>query len=157
FMLFVTLAKYDDKLEPVPYAATSWSWSADRRVLTMHLASGLRWQDGAPTTARDVAFTIAAAKDPSTGYWRSADLAAVGAVLAGDDSTAEIRFGTAQSSLPLVFCELPIVPAHLLDTIPHAELRRAAFNFAPVGNGPFGFVDRRAGSRWTFRRNDSFP
>src|SRR5262249_50951248 len=32
-----------------------------------------------------------------------------------------------------------------------------AFNFAPVGNGPFAFVERRPGSRWAFRRNDRFP
>jgi peptide/nickel transport system substrate-binding protein len=157
FVLFVTLAKYDDKLEPVPYAATSWSWSNDHRALTVHLAGGLRWQDGAPTTARDVAFTVDAARDPATGYWRAADLASVDTVIARDDSTAEIRFRSAQSSLPLVFCELPIVPAHLLDTIPHADLRRAAFNVAPVGNGPFSFAERKAGSGWTFRRNDAFP
>jgi peptide/nickel transport system substrate-binding protein len=157
FVLFVTLAKYDEKLQPVPYAATSWSWSGDRRALTVHLISGLRWQDGTPTTARDVAFTVDAARDPATGYLRSADLASVDTILVRDDTTAEIRFASPQSSFPLVFCELPIVPAHLLDTIPHASLRRAAFNFAPVGNGPFAFVDRQAGARWTFRRNDSFP
>src|SRR5215831_6038668 len=157
FVLYVTLAKYDDKLQPAPYAATSWSWSPDRRDLTLHLASGLAWQDGVPTTARDVAYTLEAARDPATGYLRSADLAGVDTVLARDDQTVEIRFHAPQSSFPLVFCELPIVPAHLLDTIAHAELRRAAFNFAPVGNGPFEFVERRAGSRWTFRRNDRFP
>ncbi len=157
FVLFVTLAKYDDKLEPVPYAATSWTWSTDRRSLTLHLANGLKWQDGAPTTSRDVAFTIDAARDPATGYWRAADLAAIDTVLARDDSTAEVRFKTAQPALPLAFCELAIVPAHLLDTVARADLRRAAFNFAPVGNGPFLFAERRAGSRWTFRRNESFP
>jgi peptide/nickel transport system substrate-binding protein len=157
FVLYVTLAKYDDKLQPTPYAATSWSWSADRRDLTLHLASGLRWQDGVPTTARDVAYTLDAARDPGTGYLRSADLAVVDSVRVRDDTTVDIRFRASQSSFPLVFCELPIVPAHLLDTIPHPELRRAAFNFAPVGNGPFTFVERRPGSRWTFRRNESFP
>jgi len=157
FVLYVTLAKYDDKLQPTPYAATSWSWSPDRRDLTLHLANGLQWQDGVPTTAHDVAYTLEAARDPATGYLRSADLAGVDTVLARDDQTVEIRFHAPQSSLPLVFCELPIVPAHLLDTIAHAELRRAAFNFAPVGNGPFEFVERRAGSRWTFRRNPRFP
>jgi peptide/nickel transport system substrate-binding protein len=36
-------------------------------------------------------------------------------------------------------------------------MRRAAFNLAPVGNGPFRFVERRAGERWVFARNDQFP
>lgn len=157
FALFVTLAKYDDRLEAAPYAAKSWSWSPDHRTLTLHLAAGLKWQDGVPTTARDAAFTIDVARDPATGYWRSADLATVDTAIARDDSTAEVRFRVAQPSLPLVFCELPIVPAHLLDTVPRGDFRRTAFNFAPVGNGPFRFVDRRAGSRWTFKRNDAFP
>src|SRR5438270_10889041 len=58
YMLFVTLARYDSALSPAPYAATRWEWSANRRDLTLHLVSGLTWQDGAPTAAKDVAFTI---------------------------------------------------------------------------------------------------
>src|SRR5678815_2118604 len=42
FALFVTLAKYDSAIEPTPYAARSWSWSADRRELTLHLAPDIR-------------------------------------------------------------------------------------------------------------------
>src|SRR6185369_5801356 len=73
-VLFVTLARYDSVLAPVPYAARSWDWAPDRRRLTFHLVSGLRWHDGKPTTARDVAFTLLAARDPATGYPRAADL-----------------------------------------------------------------------------------
>src|SRR6186997_2954124 len=64
FALFVTLAKYDSALAPVPYAARSWEWSADRRALTMHLVGDASWHDGPSLTARDVAFTIDAARDP---------------------------------------------------------------------------------------------
>jgi peptide/nickel transport system substrate-binding protein len=157
FALFVTLARYDAQLEPAPYAARAWDWSADRRVLTLHLVPALRWHDGQPTTARDVAFTLDAARDPATGYWRSADLASVDTVAALDDSTAAIHFRTPQSAFPLILCELPIAPAHLLDKIPRAELRRASYNLQPIGNGPFKFVERRPGARWTFARNDDFP
>ena len=157
FALFVTLAKYDSALAPAPYFAKSWEWSADHRELTLHLVNGVRWHDGPPTTAADVAFTIDAARDPATGYWRATDLANVDAVVASDDSTAIVRFRSVQPSFPLLLCELPILPAHLLSTIPRAELRRAPFNLDPVGNGPFRFVERRAGERWVFARNDSFP
>ena len=157
YALFVTLAKYDAELRPVPYAARAWEWSADRRALTLHLVPSLRWHDGKPTTAHDVAFTIDAARDPATGFWRAADLAAVDSVHAQDDTTAVVAFRAAQPTLPGVFCELPIVPAHLLGTVPHGEMKRAAFNLAPVGNGPFRFAERRAGSSWVFRRNDDFP
>jgi peptide/nickel transport system substrate-binding protein len=157
FALFVTLAKYDSSLAPVPYAARRWEWSADRRALTFHLAAGLRWADGQPTTARDVAFTIDAARDPVTGYWRATDLSGIDSVAASDDSTARVFFRAPQTEFPLVLCELPIVPQHLLARTPRADMKRAAFNLAPVGNGPFRFVERRAGERWVFRRNDDFP
>src|SRR5690606_14572337 len=49
------------------------------------------------------------------------------------------------------------MPRHLLDTVPAAELRRASFNRAPVGNGPFRFVSREANGRWIFEANPDFP
>jgi peptide/nickel transport system substrate-binding protein len=157
FALFVTLAQYDSVLTPTPYAARSWEWSTDRTRLTFHLVTDLRWHDGKPTTARDVAFTIDAARDPATGYWRATDLALIDSVFARDDSTATLVFRTPQSSFPLVLCELPILPAHVLANVPRAEMKRADFNVHPIGNGPFEFVERRPGERWAFKRNDSFP
>lgn len=157
YALFVTVARYNADLAPTPYAATHWDWSADHRALSLHLVSDLRWHDDSLTTARDVAFTIDAARDPHTGYWRAADFADVDSVTARDDSTAVLYFRTSQPSFPLVLCELPILPSHLLASTPRADMRRAPFNFAPVGNGPFRFVERRPGSRWVFRRNDRFP
>ncbi|HEY9227956.1 MAG TPA: ABC transporter substrate-binding protein, partial [Gemmatimonadaceae bacterium] len=157
YALFVTLARYDTALSPTPYAASRWDWSSDRTRLTLHLVPNLRWHDGRATTARDVAFTLDAARDPKTGYWRAADLASIDSVVARNDTTAEMFFRSPQATFPLVLCELPILPEHLLGTIPHAEMRRAAFNTNPVGNGPFTFVDRRVGERWAFRRNEQFP
>jgi peptide/nickel transport system substrate-binding protein len=157
YVLFVTLAHYDSTLAPAPYAARGWEWSRDRRALTLQLVSGLRWQDGQQTTARDVAFTIDAARDPATGYPRAADLASIDSVLVVNDSTIELHFARAQFGFPMVLCELPILPAHLLASVPRREMRRAAFNLSPVGNGPFRFVDRRAGDHWTFARNPDFP
>ncbi|HEX5436430.1 MAG TPA: peptide ABC transporter substrate-binding protein [Gemmatimonadaceae bacterium] len=157
YVLFVTLARYDSALVPVPYFARAWRWSPDHQTLTLSLYRGLRWQDGAPTTARDVVFTLDAARDPATGYARYADLADIAHVAALNDTTVAIHYRDAQPRFPAILCELPIVPAHLLDSVPHAQMRRAAFNTAPVGNGPFRFVDRRAGQRWVFERNPQFP
>ena len=156
YALFVTLARYDDDLEPTPYFARSWSWSADRRELRLRLASDVRWHDGRPTTARDVRFTLDAVRDPATGSPRLAELADVQRVEAADDSTVVIHFTRPQSRFPLVLCEQPVAPAHLLDAVPRAELRRAPFGDRPVGNGPFRFMDRRPGQRWTFVRHPEF-
>jgi peptide/nickel transport system substrate-binding protein len=61
FALLVTLARYDSTLTPQPYFARRWEWSSTGDELTLHLFSGLKWHDGAETTARDVAFTLDAA------------------------------------------------------------------------------------------------
>jgi peptide/nickel transport system substrate-binding protein len=157
YALFVTLARYDSLLRPAPYFARSWTWSADRRALTLALDPGLRWHDGVPTGSADVVFTLDAARDVATGYPRYGDLAALARVEATDSVTAVLRFTAPQPDFPAVLCELPLLPAHLLGGVPHGEMRRAAFNLAPVGNGPFRFVRRDAGQRWLFERNAAFP
>ena len=157
YALYVTLARYGDSLDPVPYYARSWRWSNDSTRLTFTLASTLRWHDGVPTTARDVAFTLDAARDPATGYPRYADLAGIESVTAADDSTVVIRFSRPATHFPLVLCELPIAPEHLLRDVPRERMREAPFNMNPVGNGPFRFVERRPSQRWVFERNENFP
>jgi peptide/nickel transport system substrate-binding protein len=156
-VLFVTLTRYDSALVQQPYFAQAWRWSGDRRDLVMRVAPDLRWHDGQPTTARDVAFTILAARDRRTGFARAADLAGVDTVVATSDTMVSIRFSHPQRALPAIFAELPMVPAHRLGAVPRAGMRRDSFAMNPVGNGPFRFVDRIAGQRWTFARNPDFP
>jgi len=155
--LLVTLARYDSALRPVPYYARRWTWSDGARTLTLHLDPALRWHDGRPTTARDAAFTFALARDPAVGSPRRAEAAAVQDAVAVDDTTLVVRFTAPQPGVPAVLCELPLVPRHLLDTVTRARLRQAAYERAPVGNGPFRFVSRAPGARWTFGRNSAFP
>ncbi|NUQ20365.1 MAG: hypothetical protein HOQ09_05325, partial [Gemmatimonadaceae bacterium] len=112
--LFVTLARYDSALTPVPYWARRWTWSTDRRTLTLALAPGLRWHDGVAATSRDAVFTFDAARDPRTGSPRAGELATLDSALARDDTTLVLRFTTPQPAIPAFLCELPIVPEHLL-------------------------------------------
>ncbi len=155
--LFVTLTRLDSSLVPQPYLARRWEWSADRRRLTMHLFPSLRWHDGVATTARDVAFTIAAARDPATGFPRAADLALIDSAHVSNDSTIVFVMHSAPPGLPPILSELPIVPEHLLKDVPRGAFRRQSFATAPTGNGPFRFVRREAGRRWIFDRVDDFP
>lgn len=157
YVLLTTLVRYDSTLTPQPYLARHWDWSADRTTLTFTLFAGLPWDDGRPTTARDVAWTLEAARDPATGYPRLTDLAAVTDVRAPDDTTVIVRFRIPQRGMPDVFTDLAILPAHLLGHVPHAQLRQAAWNGQPVGNGPFRFVLHEPHRRWVFTRNAAFP
>lgn len=156
-VLFVTLARYDSVLRPQPYFARAWTWSPDRRAVRFALHSALAWHDGVPTTARDVEFTLRMARDPATGFARASDLAGIERISPLSDTVIEVGFAQPQRELPGIFCELPIVPLHKLDTVRAAAMRGGSFGIRPLGNGPFRFVDRIAGQRWTFARNDSFP
>lgn len=156
-VLFVTLVRYDARLEPQLYFARSWGLSMDRQSLKMTLDSTLAWHDGTPTTSKDVAFTLLAARDPRSGFARAADLGVIDSVVAESAWAVRIHFNAPQRTLPAILAELPILPAHKLASVAPADMRRAAFNTTPVGNGPFRFVDHVAGQRWTFARNDEFP
>ncbi|HEY7193050.1 MAG TPA: ABC transporter substrate-binding protein [Gemmatimonadales bacterium] len=162
YVLLTTLARYDSALVPRPYLAKSWRWSTDGRTLTFRLRTDVRWHDGMPTTARDVVWTLDAARDPATGYPRLNELQGVTSVAAPDDSTVELHFASgshphAPGDLAFVFTDLAILPAHLLDTVPHDRLREASWNVHPVGNGPFRFVTHEPNRRWVFARNADFP
>jgi peptide/nickel transport system substrate-binding protein len=170
-VLFTTLVRYDSALTPLPYLARSWAWSEGNRTLTFALEPGVRWHDGALTTAADVKFTLEAAQDPATGYPRSGELVclvkidaqdaldALDALDAQDAQGAQVtlRFCKPQERIPDVLFDLAILPAHLLAGIPHASLRTAAFNDRPVGNGPFRFVSHESARRWIFEANHEFP
>ena len=157
YVLFTTLVQYDSALAPRPYLARRWEWGDGGRELVFHLDPAVHWHDGRPTTGRDVAWTLMAAKDPVTGYPRAAELADLASVQAADDSTVRLRFAAPRSRFPDVLTDLAILPSHLLDSVPHAGLRSAAFNESPVGNGPYRFVAHEANRRWVFTANPDFP
>jgi peptide/nickel transport system substrate-binding protein len=157
YALLTTLVRYDSLLEPAPYLARSWEWSADSTVITFHLYPELRWHDRVRTTAYDVAWTLEAARDPVVGYPRLRELAGLIAADADDDTTVMLHFARPTPVIPDVLTDLAILPEHLLDTVPRHAMRQAGWNRRPVGNGPFRFVSHQPNRRWVFEANPDFP
>lgn len=56
-LLFTPLVTVDDQGLPAPGLAESWDVSADQLTYTFHLRKDLKFSDGSPLTADDVAFT----------------------------------------------------------------------------------------------------
>ncbi|SFJ81492.1 peptide/nickel transport system substrate-binding protein [Paenibacillus sp. UNC496MF] len=56
-LLYTSLVTVDDKGLPVPGLAEKWDVSADNLTYTYHLRKDLKFSDGSPLTADDVAFT----------------------------------------------------------------------------------------------------
>ncbi|MGH7501638.1 MAG: ABC transporter substrate-binding protein [Longimicrobiales bacterium] len=155
FLLFMPLLRYGDEFTFEPYLAESWTMEGDTAI-TFALRRDVRWHDGERTTANDVVFTYDRVLNPETAYPNTAYIAAWTRVSAVDSFTVRVAFRPHAD--PLVgFALLPIVPAHLLESVPAAEMRNIPFNRAPVGNGPFRFVSQTANDRWVFEANARFP
>jgi peptide/nickel transport system substrate-binding protein len=135
--------------------ANSWEHSPDGLEVTMRLRDDVRWHDGVPTTAEDVAFSFARFRDPKLGYPDVGGLKQLDTVTVVDEHTVRFRFKVAFAD-QLANLRRVILPKHLLEGIPSAEMSSAAFNRAPVGNGPFRFVRWRQSQETIFEANPDF-
>jgi peptide/nickel transport system substrate-binding protein len=154
FMLFTPLLQYDDGLEPSPWLAESWD--LDQQGVTFRLRDDVRWHDGQPVTAEDVAFTFELAKNPeSASLIGSAYLTMIETATVVDPRTIRFVF-TAPHSRPLESFNWAPVPRHLLQGVSAAEMAQAPFNRRPVGSGPFRFVQWDAGQQLVLEANPDF-
>jgi peptide/nickel transport system substrate-binding protein len=120
--------------------------SADAKSVTWKLKPGVKWHDGKPCTADDVVFTWDYARDPATaavsvGVYRDLTVEKV------DDLTVRVVFDKptpfwANAFVGAYGC---ILPKHLFADYKGAKSRDAATNLAPVGTGPYSFIEFKPG------------
>ncbi|MFQ5689037.1 MAG: ABC transporter substrate-binding protein [Gemmatimonadota bacterium] len=155
YLLFTPLVVYDSTGRIEPWLAESWELSANEVVFT--LRPDLRWHDGAPVTAEDVAFTFRLAKNPAVASpLAAAYLANVRSVEVLGPRRVRFSFSSPHAQ-PLEDFFWPPVPEHLLKDVPPGELFRHPFSRNPVGSGPYRFVNWEVGRRITFERTREFP
>ncbi len=157
YALLTTLVRYDADLSLQPYLASSWRWSDDRRTLSFTIHARLMWDDGTPTTATDVVWTLNAARDPRASYPRLSELASITEVEAGSDTTVTVTFDRPMHAVPDVLTDLAILPERHFREVPLENLRQAPWNRQPVGNGPFRFIAHEPNRHWIFQAKPEFP
>jgi len=123
--------------------------SKDGLMITYHLRHGVRWQDGAPFTSRDVKFTWQAIMNPNNNVVSRRGYDDVAAVDTPDAYTVVFHIKKIFApAIDTIFGESDspyyILPAHLLAKYPN--LNQVPFNANPIGTGPYKLV------RWL--RND---
>ena len=135
-LVFSGLLKYDSSNALVGDLAESWALDEKETTYTITLKQGLSWQDGAPLNAQDVVFTYTTiqnpdARSPLFSSWQGIKIRAI------NDRTVEFALPNALSSFPHSLTN-GLIPQHLLQNIPVAQMRASQFNTStPVGSGPF--------------------
>ncbi len=138
---------------PAPWLARSMERSHAGKRLTIRLHEGVRWHDGRPLTAADVAFTFAYFAERFHPRF-TPQLEAVRGVEALDPQTVEITLSHSSpgfSDQPL--SDVPILPRHLWERLPQGT---AAPEGLPVGSGPYRLVEHERGTRYRFVANRGY-
>ena len=116
-----------------PWLATAWAWGAGNKSLTFTIRNGVKWNDGTPMTAADVAFTFNLMKKFPT-----LDLNSVWSVLSSVTQQGnKVVMTFKNAAVPYFYYiadQTPIVPQHIWSTIANPVKYT---NTHPVGTGPF--------------------
>ncbi len=151
--LFASPLRYDLDWNPEPYLASSWSFSEDKKSLTLHLVPDAVFHDGKPVTSEDVAFSIMTIK---ANHPFKTMFEPVEAVDTPDPHTAVIRLSKPHPAILLCLAPplCPIIPKHVYGD--GQDVRTHPANSAPVGSGPFRFVEMKAGEYVILEKNPQF-
>ncbi|HEX6521893.1 MAG TPA: ABC transporter substrate-binding protein [Streptosporangiaceae bacterium] len=117
-----------------PMLASSYSWSPDHKDLTFQIRSGVKWSDGQPFSAADVAFTFNLVRGNSAldNYGLHGVITSV-----SQDAATSVTVhlnGVAQPYFYYIADQIPIVPKHIWSTIAKPD---AYPDNHPVGTGPY--------------------
>jgi peptide/nickel transport system substrate-binding protein len=117
-----------------PWLASSYVWSNANKTLTFTIRSGVKWSDGQPLTAADVAYTFNLIKK-----FPALDVNAVWSVLSSvaQLGTDQVVFNFTAAAVPYFFYvagQTPIVPQHIWSKIANPVTDPIS---KPVGSGGY--------------------
>ncbi len=131
FLVFLPMFERTAEGALVGHLARSWEAAPDYQSWTFHLNTDIRWHDGVPVTADDIAFSVELLSSPEGGPFMSGVEIEV-----LDDST--LVWHSAEWD-PLDDYRV-FYPKHLLESLDPARFFHWDFWVQPVGNGPYRYV-----------------
>src|ERR687888_290452 len=145
-MLFGFSAK---DLTPVPELATDMCQpDADHMTWTCNIRDDVKWHDGVPLTAKDIAFTYKFILD--NGLSTFSDYLPFNPTFETPNDTTLVWKSEEPTIAPTVPPYIPIMPEHVwgaLDGKPAKEIR-AYENIPAIGSGPFQLVEWKNDQFW---------
>ncbi|KKG08047.1 nickel ABC transporter substrate-binding protein [Methanosarcina mazei] len=139
-----TLFKRDSEARLINDLAANYTVSSDGLKWTVTIRDDVKFHDGMPLTAEDVAFTFNTAANAGG----SIDLSMLEKATATDDYTVEFEMNDPQSTFINKLVALGIVPEHAYN----AE----TYGSSPIGSGPYKFVQWDKGQQVIFEANQDY-
>lgn len=148
--IFDNLLHRDPQTEKiVPWIATSWSQQSPT-VWTFQIKQGVKFTNGDPLTAGDVAFSLQRILDPSFNSPQRSNFSEITSVSASGN-TVTIKTAKPDPTLLNELVTLSIVPEKYIKA--HGN---SYFNLHPIGSGPYEFVSWVHGSSVTLKANPNY-
>lgn len=123
-----------------PWLATSYTWSNGFKTLTFNIRKGVKWSDGKPLTAADVAYTFNAMNSDKAidlnALWTNDGGSLTGVAQKGSDQVVLNFKSPSQPYFYFVADQTPIVPKHIWASLNQSKLISYK-DSSPVGTGPY--------------------
>jgi peptide/nickel transport system substrate-binding protein len=136
---------------PTPWLATHYAWSDGGKTLTFTIRSGVKFSDGKPLTASDVAFSFNLLKNNPTLTPNAPPPVPVSAT-ASNATTAVLTFSQPEYANLFLIGGMYIVPQHVWQGVSNPA------TFAdpnPIGTGPF-VVSQFSAQKYTLTANKNY-
>ncbi len=153
--VYESLVWLDLESTPQPSLATTWEATPDGKTYRFRLREGVTWHDGKPFTAADVKFTFEEVLGKLHPRMASV-LKSLGATIETPDDFSVIfnlQRGYAPFLVQMTVFDAPILPKHLFEG---TNIPAAPASQAPVGTGPFKFVEWNRGANIRLARNENY-
>lgn len=144
-----------DTLELKPKLASTWEISQDGMVYTFKLKEGVKFHDGTPLTAWDFKYAYDRIMDEKVNaphlrnYYR--DIKRVEVL---DDKTIRFTYSEVYFRALEICGGIPALPRHLFEK--SEDFNKSPLGRAPVGTGPYKFVQWVTGQKIVLERNDDY-
>jgi peptide/nickel transport system substrate-binding protein len=158
--MFDQLAFPDSTGNPKPWLAKSWDTSADGKTWTFHLQPNVKWTDGQPLTADDVAFTFDYdLKGPGASLGLLPSVNYIDSVTAPDPATVVFQLNSVRPTFLVdvigSFSGIGIVPKHIWSGV--TDPAHFQGEQALVGSGPYKLAKfDLTNNTYDFVANDDF-
>ncbi len=136
---------------PIPWLATKYAWSNGGKTLTFTIRKGVKFSDGKPLTAADVAFSFNLLKNNPT-LTPTAPPPAPATATAPNATTAVLTYNQPEYANLFLIGGMYIVPQHIWQNVSNPA------TFAdpnPVGTGPY-VVSQFSAQKYTLSENKHY-